>query len=261
MKICAAVNQKGGAAKTTEAFHLAERGVEWGLRVLVADFDRQRSLSHTYPAKEGAEPGLMASSLFSPDPLPLKPEVISDRLHIIRADRDALSVLMDVNIDMMKQPAKHLRSMSADYDLVIIDTPGAIGFNPPITAAALIAADGVFCPFPLGLYEALAVQDLWEFIQRVRTQGYNSRLKLLGLVPSRVNTKSAEELAGLEELRKAFGSAIFPLMLPERAAVKQAVMRRTPVWRKTRGQGSLLAAREWRAVMDALLEKIGVKKQ
>lgn len=260
MKICAAVNQKGGAAKTTEVFHLAHHAVEQGLKVLLVDFDRQRSLSHSFLATEGAEPGLLASALFSPDPLALKPEVLSENLHIIRADADALSLLMDVDRDMMKQPARHLRSMSGDYDLCIIDTPGAIGFNPPITAAALIAADGVFCPFPLGLYEALAVQDLWDFIQRVRTQGFNPRLKLLGLVPSRVNTKSAEELAGLAELRKAFGAAIFPLMLPERAAVKQAVMRRTPVWRKTRGQGSLLAAREWRAVMDALLVKIGVKK-
>ncbi|MGV8294516.1 ParA family protein, partial [Pseudomonas aeruginosa] len=88
--------------------------VEQGLKVLLVDFDRQRSLSHSFLATEGAEPGLLASALFSPDPLALNPEVLSENLHIIRADADALSLLMDVDRDMMKQPARHLRSMSGD---------------------------------------------------------------------------------------------------------------------------------------------------
>jgi chromosome partitioning protein len=257
MKSIAVVNQKGGISKTTVATHIAYAGAEAGLRVLVADFDRQGSASLTFLANEGAEPGLLASSLFTDESTGLRPEVISPNLSIIRADK-GLSLLTGTNEAMLKRPRQHLKRLAADFDLCVIDTPGNIDFSPPMTAGALVAAEAVICPFPVGLYESAALKDLLAFLKKIREQGYNPGLRLLGLLPARINTKSREEREALDQLRTQLGKLILPAMLAERTSVKQSTMRRRPVWKGTKGAGHRVAALEWRAAMNMILTDLGV---
>jgi chromosome partitioning protein len=198
----------------------------------------------------------MASSLFSQDELSLDPEVLDHKMSIIRAD-DTLSLLNGGVRDSEKRPAYHLRKLAGGFDLCLIDTPGAIGFNPPMTVGALCAADAVVCPFSVGLYESKGLADLWAYLKSVKSSAYNPQLRLMGLLPSKVNTKSREERMALDELRSQFGSVILPGMLAERTAVKQAIMRRKPVWRNTKGAGHLAAAKEWRAVCSFILGNLG----
>lgn len=256
MKILAVANQKGGVGKSTLAVHLAYAACEAGKRVLLLDFDRQGSLSMSFPPKEGAT-GMQASALFA-EALQGEPERISETLSIIRAD-ETLSMLTAAVKGMEKRPARNLRALSAGFDVCIIDTPGSIGFNPPMTLAALVAADAVVCPISIGLYEGKGLADLWAYLKSVRTAAYNPRLRLMGLLPSKVNTRSREEMEALQMLRNQFGSVILPLMLAERASVKQAVMRLKPVWRGTRGAGHLAAAREWKEACDYILADLEKK--
>src|SRR5690606_29593792 len=99
--------------------------------------------------------------------------------------------------------------------------------------------------------------DLWEYLKSIKTAAYNPRLRLMGLLPSKVNTKSKEEREALDEVRAQLGGLILPMMLAERTAVKQAIMRRRPVWRNTKGAGHLAAAKEWRAVCEHILGDLG----
>jgi chromosome partitioning protein len=259
MRTLAIANQKGGAGKTTLTTHLAYAAVEAGLRVLLVDMDKQGSLSLSFPTVEGAAPGVQASALFGDVPLTQAPEVIAERLSIIRADRETLSRLLGGGAGVEKRPAQHLRTLSDQFDLCLIDTPGSIGFNPPMTVGALVAADAVVCPFAVGLYEVDALQELWGYLKTIKTGGFNPRLRLLGLLPSKVNTKSKEERGALDQLRAAMGSAVLPYVLAERVAVKQATMRRKPVWRGTRGAGHLKAAQEWRDACNSILGNLGGK--
>ncbi|BCF95407.1 ParA family protein [Paraburkholderia largidicola] len=257
MKSIAVVNQKGGISKTTVATHIAYAGAEAGLRVLLVDLDRQGSASLTFLPAEDAEPGLMASTLFAEDATPLRPEVLGPNLSIIRADK-GLSLLTGVNESVLKRPRQHLKRLAADYDLCVIDTPGNIDFSPPMTAGALVAAEAVVCPFPVGLYESAALTDLLAFLKKIREQGYNPGLRLLGLLPARINTKSKEERDALDQLRKQLGKMILPTMLAERTSVKQSTARRRPVWKGTKGAGHRVAAQEWKAAMNLILNDLGV---
>ncbi|MGY4831852.1 ParA family protein (plasmid) [Sphaerotilaceae bacterium SBD11-9] len=256
MRVLAVANQKGGVGKSTLTAHLAYAAEEAKLRVLLVDFDKQGSLSLSFPPVNGAAPGLPASALFSSAELEQEPEVLSERMAIIRAD-DTLSLLSGGTAGAEKRPAAHLRKFAAQYDLCLIDTPGAIGFNPPMTVGALVAADAVVCPFSVGLYEAKGLQDLWAYLKSIKTPAYNPRLRLMGLLPSKINTKSREERNALEELRATFGSVILPGMLAERTAVKQSIMRRRPVWKGTKGAGHMAAAKEWRTVCNYVLGNLG----
>lgn len=261
MRTLAVVNQKGGVGKTTLAVHLGYAAVEAGLRVLLVDLDTQSSLSLSFPTIDGAEPGLLASSLYSADGVThQEPEILGEKLAIIRAD-DKLALLNGSVEGVAKRPARSLRRFADQYDLCLIDTPGGLGFNPPMTVSALVAADAVVCPVSIGLYEGKALADLWTYLKQIKTPAYNPTLRLMGLLPSKVNTKSPEERHALENLRAKMGPVILPGMLAERTAVKQAIMRRRPVWKNTRGAGHLSAAKEWRAVCNHILGMLGEVKK
>lgn len=257
MKTLAVANQKGGVGKSTLTVHLAYAAAEAGLRVLLVDMDKQGSLSLSFPALDGVVPGLVASALFEDEPTDQLPEFIGEHVAIIRAN-DRLALLDGAGDDFIKRPARQLRRFAQDFDLCLIDTPGLIGMK---LYAALAAADAVICPVSVGLFEIAGLSELWQFIKAVKSKGYNPGLRLMGMIPSKVNTKSREERDGLAALRAQFGTAIMPVMLAERAAVKQAISRRRPVWVATRGAGHLVAAKEWKEACKSILVNLGSIKQ
>lgn len=253
MKTLTVANQKGGVGKTTIATHLSYRARELGRRVLMVDMDRQGNLSQSFPSQQPAGPEGLASALFGPGPV--VPEVLEDGLAILRAD-ESLSLLDGSNSLTHKTPAARLRELGSAYDVCIIDTPGVLGFNPPMTIAALIATDAVVCPFGVGVYEAKALGDLWQYLRNIRANGYNPTLRVLGLLPSKVNTMSRVDKAQLAELRNAFGDKILPHILAERAAVKQSIARGRPVWKGIRGAGHKVAAEEWLETTTYILQEL-----
>lgn len=261
MKKLAVVNQKGGVAKTTLCIQIAFAGREAGLRVLLLDLDPQGSLSTVFLSTGADESEVSPASALFADGSVIRPEILEPGLAIIRKD-DLLEKLGTENREGLKRPARYLRELARDYDLCIIDTPGALGDNVPTTTAALIAADAVVCPFAVGLLEAGPLSRLWKHLDEIIRGGTNPRLRVLGLIPSKVNVKSSEELGALETLRAhpVVGKFILPLMLGERAAVKQAIARRKPVWRGVRGAGHKTAAAEWKTATTTILSSLGVLK-
>jgi chromosome partitioning protein len=256
-KIVAVVNQKGGTGKTTVSSNIVHAARRAGLRVLAADLDKQASLSLAFLPADGAAPGLMASALFTSAPIG-EPESIAADLSIIRADKLQLAKCVKADPATTAAAAKRLRAAAQGYDLCVIDTPGSLG-EDATTYAALMAADFVVCPFQVGLSEMAALEDLWQHIAGVR-KSVNPRLKLLGLLPCKINTRSREERDFLDVLRKRYGTSILPHILAERAPVKQAVARRVPVWHSTRGDSHYKAGQEWLSACESILAGVGVTK-
>jgi chromosome partitioning protein len=248
MKILAVANQKGGVGKTTFTLHLGQRAASQGLRVLLVDFDNQGSLSLYFKAVSG----LVASTLFSNGGGNEQPFAVAERLHIIRAD-DALMSVDKGNNDVIKVPKLTLQRFENDYDLCIIDTPGALGVR---MTSALTTAHFVVTPVSVGLFELDAVAKLFTTIQHVRLSGYNPRLKHAGIVPMKTNARSKDEMAGLAALRARYGEAISNHTLTERAAVKKAVAGRLAVWEKVRGVSHKKAAVEWVGACDEVIKKV-----
>ena len=261
MKKLAVVNQKGGVGKSTVCDQTSRAAVEAGKRVLLVDLDPQGSLSTAFPPTGEHQGEASTSSALFAEGSTIIPEVLKPGLAIIRKD-ELLRKLSADNREGLKRPAQYLRELAAEYDLCIIDTPGALGDNVPTTTAALIAADAVVCPFAVGLFEAEPLSQLWMHLQQIISGGVNPRLRVLGLIPSKVNVKSAEEMAALDNLRAHphVGKFILPVILGERAAVKQAIAKRKPVWRGVNGTGHKTAAAEWKAATHKILSSLGVVK-
>lgn len=252
MKILSVANQKGGVGKSTLTVHLAYAALESGLRVLLVDMDKQGSLSLTFAAEKEAKPGLVASKLFDAEPNGALPQTLSPTLSIIRADNGLLAIDKAEN-QVIRRPGAVLRSHAQDFDLCLIDTPPLLGVR---LMASLAASDYVVTPVSVGLYELAGVADLLQTIHVIRTQGFNPRLKHVGIIPMKTNTRSVDEREGLAALRERYGAAILPEALPERAPVRKAVARRRPVWVGTSGAGHLKAAQEWKAACTSVLSKL-----
>jgi chromosome partitioning protein len=124
--------------------------------------------------------------------------------------------------------------------------------------ASLAASDYVVTPVSVGLYELAGVADLMATIHVIRTQGFNPRLKHLGILPMKVNSRSIEAQNALTTMREKYGQVIIPEALSERAAVRKAIALRRPVWVSTRGSGHLKAAQEWRAACTAILARLDI---
>ena len=251
MKVLAVANQKGGVGKSTLSVHLAYAAIEAGLRVLLVDMDKQGSLSLTFSGSKGAS-GLVASRLYDAKVPEGLPETIHDQLGIIRADIGLLAIDKAEN-EVIRRPAKALRQFGGHYDLCLIDTPPLLGVR---LMASLAAADFVLTPVSVGLYELAGVADLMQTIHVVRTQGFNPRLRHVGILPMKINNRSKDEREGLDALRSRYGSAIMAEAITERAPVRVAIAKRRAVWTGTKGAGHLKAAQEWRAACDEILRRI-----
>jgi len=254
MKVLSIANQKGGVGKSTLTVHLAYAALDAGLRVLLVDMDQQGSLSMTFTATNGATPGLAASKLYATEANNEQPQVINDRLSIIRADKALLSIDKAEN-QVIRHPGLALRRFAEDFDLCLIDTPPLLGVR---LMASLAASDYVVTPVSVGLYELAGVADLMATIHVIRTQGFNPRLKHLGILPMKVNSRSIEAQNALTTMREKYGQVIIPEALAERAAVRKAIALRRPVWVNTSGSGHLKAAQEWRAACAAILDRLGI---
>lgn len=252
MKILAVANQKGGVGKSTLCVHLAYYALEKGLRVLLVDMDKQGSLSLSFPPETSRSDGLVASQLYR-SKVEREPEVLDEGFAIVRAD-DGLLAIDKADNEAIRLPGRALRSFGKAFDLCIIDTPPLLGVR---LMASLVAASHVLTPVSIGIYELAGVGDLLRTIHAVRTQGFNAGLKHIGILPIKTNSRSAEEKAGLDMLRRQHRESILNCVLPERAAVRKAVAMRRPVWLATRGQGHYVAAREWRAACQEIIERMG----
>lgn len=251
MRTLVIANQKGGVGKSTLAAHVAYAAAAGRKRVLLVDMDRQGSLSLTFNEKPSEERTLKAADLFNPDAPQLPIQVLSKYMSLIAADQ-ALAEIPRQSNDAVRYPAPALRKLAPNYDLCIIDTPPGLS---TVLIGALACADVVVTPMPVGLYEMDGVAELFGTIKSIK-RALNPSMRKSLILLMKTNSRSKVETKALEDLRQAFGEAIMKESLPERAAVRAAVLQRVPVWATPRGATHEKAANEWLAATKSILKEV-----
>jgi chromosome partitioning protein len=260
MKIGAVVNPKGGIGKSAVSANIGHAAIEKSLRTLLVDFDKQGSLSLAYPSASGCQSSkeyLKASDLFGePESVVEKElEYLAPGVAIIRADFDGLSRFESAPDEFIKRPARNLRRFAEEFDVAVVDTPGVIGMS---LKAALTAADGVVCPLTVGLYDTAGLAALWKIIGAIKKGGYNPKLRVLGMIPSRLQSRDKMAMAELSQLRAhpVFGPMILPFNLYERVPVARAINLRLPVWKGARSASHRAAGAEWKNACGHVLTSL-----
>ncbi|WP_269503933.1 ParA family protein [Burkholderia sp. IMCC1007] len=231
------VSTKGGVGKTTVAANLGGLLAAFGLKVLAIDADVQPSLSKFFPIHYRSSQGLTAVVTSGGNPsADCVSRTIFSNLDLIYSDTPdaALQAWLNRREDRLMILRRAMRSPFIEpYDVVLIDTQGAVG---ELQKSAAMAADVMVSPvkpdaLSAGEFATGTIAMLDE-LNRLADFGESFRSgDLLTLINAHERTTSARALAAV--LRERFTGhpkvRVLRTVIPSAAAYAAAATARVPV--------------------------------
>jgi chromosome partitioning protein len=220
-RVVAIANQKGGVGKSTTAVNLGAALAELGRKVLVIDLDPQGNASTGL----GIDPGRRQVGTYQmlTQGRPAGEAVMETSVAGVWAIPSTID-LAGAEIELVGQISRETRlaraieSVTAGFDLVLLDCPPSLGL---ITVNALTAADELIVPIQCEYY---ALEGLGQLLRNVRLiqQNLNGRLRLTGIVLTMYDrrTKLSEQVVA--EVRRYFGPRVYDTIIPRTVRLSEA---------------------------------------
>jgi len=225
--ICFA-NNKGGVGKSTLTMNLGGALSEIGKHTLLVDLDPQANLTSVF-VDNGQSPALTVADIIYDD------TDIEAAIRATKIDNLALlpssSKLQDIDSRLAGDDdaqfflAEELDAINGQYDYILIDCPPNLG---KATRMALVAADFVIVPIQCQDWAVKGCQQILAYIQRVQ-QRVNPKLKLLGIVINRFNTRRGMENLYHKILYQTFNSRMFQTLFRDNVPYVEAITAKLPI--------------------------------
>jgi len=219
--ILAIANQKGGVGKTTTALNLAAALALRGKSTLLIDLDPQANSSMSYLDLREIERGMY--DVFVDPALDMR-EVIKptavQNLSVAPA-RISLAKLESRLVGELDAPFRlkdQLARLDTTFSHVVIDCPPALGL---LTVNALVAATHLLIPIQSSYFALEGTDDLLETIEKVR-QRPNPGLKILGVVITMHDRRTALGRDILAQIRKVFGEKVFKTVISKSVRLEES---------------------------------------
>ncbi|MBB6001361.1 chromosome partitioning protein [Streptomonospora salina] len=230
------INQKGGVGKTANTIGLGGALAEAGERVLLVDLDPQGHLTEALGVAESPDEATLKMAMlgeWSGDVRELVAQY-RPRLHVVPTNLDAF--LLDRGLYMSTgrehRLARLLETLEDDYDVCLIDCPPSLGAS---TDAALMAGrrrpgrgGGLIVPVEA---EDSSIRALRLLLRQVGTLGHvmGVDLDVVGLVPSRVDTRDGAVVTSTLEAFRNLGEPPVIAEIKKRKEIREAWRARLPV--------------------------------
>ena len=123
-----------------------------------------------------------------------------------------------------------LSAAAADFDVVVIDCPPALGL---LTVNALVAASHLLIPIQSSYFALEGTDDLLETIEKVRSRA-NPTLRILGVLITMHDKRTSLARDIREQIDKVFGKKVFrtvitkSVRLEESPAYKESIFQFAP---------------------------------
>jgi len=212
-KIITISNQKGGVAKTTTSVSLAHGLALKGYEVLVVDLDPQGNVATALGLNPESNVFYLLTDLETKVPEAKKWIRNSGREHlwVIPGNRETMGAQILMNA--MDKPISHVRDalkrfMNNGLGYIILDTSPSVG---GIQERAIWAADLVIIPTAADYLATDGVRQSHETMLRLQREK-TWKGSFLGVLPTFFEDNVREHKAGLEDLRKVYGSHVLPLI-------------------------------------------------
>lgn len=241
-------NQKGGVGKTTLVFHLASLFSADGNKVLAVDLDPQANLTSCF-IRGDLPPESNVSLLFmegSPRPLP-----VGDRLDLVGTDPN-LGLHEDRSSTERIHAIKDWLDSLPDYDVVLFDTPPAMGL---FTRSALMASDFALIPADVSWFAYKGLADLVSSIESLRAS-HQAEVRPLGIILNSMQERHGFAQETWAALDDKYGHLLFKATIPESVRVREAVSQGIPVTSLNRNGKAAAAYRALYAEIAARLEAL-----
>jgi len=243
--IVSVLSQKGGTGKTTAVRTLTDVFRRADLRVLAVDLDPQGNLSDYLDV--------------DPDASPTIGDVLAGRakaraaIHdgIVPANLGLAEAELALGGKMGRELAlkKALRELRADYDVILIDCPPALGL---LTVNALVASDRALISAEAQYFALQGVEQALEVIQLAR-ENLNPDLEWLGVVLNIVDMRTRHSREAFDSLRQHFADKLLDTTIRQSIAYAESAERAVSIldYRPD------LAA-DYLAVAEELLKRLGM---
>jgi chromosome partitioning protein len=201
MATIAVLSQKGGTGKTTAVRALHDIMLKIGLRVLAVDLDPQGNLSDYLDVEPDTEPTIG--------------DVLCGRA---RATEAVHGSLIPANLSLAEAELmlagrmgreltlkRALSELRADYELILIDCPPALGL---LTVNALVASQHALISAQAQYFSLQGVQQALEVIELAR-DSLNPQLQWLGVILNIADMRTRHSREAFASLREHFAEKLF----------------------------------------------------
>jgi len=219
--IIAIANQKGGVGKTTTAVNLAAAFALKNHRTLLIDLDPQANSTLTFVSPEE-----ITGSIY---------DVLADHrvsvTQVVHPTKQANLCLVPAKIALAKLEGNLVAQFDApyrlkdalgsaknDFDLIVIDTPPALGI---ITVNALVAAQYLLVPIQASYYSLEGTDDLLETLERIRARP-NPELQLLGVIVTLYDKRTNLARDIYKQVREVFGDKVFKTVIGKNVRLEES---------------------------------------
>lgn len=226
-RVIAVTNQKGGVGKTTTSINVAYFLSKMGKRTLIIDFDPQGNATSGLGIDK-QELGATMTEVIMRQIRLAKVVLPTEYKDLYLAP--STSHLANTEVELAQADGRFVRLREVlngviDYDYIIIDSPPSLSL---LTVNGLVAADYVLLPVQAEFYALEGLGQLLESMKLIR-KGLNPSLKLLGVLPTMMDSRTTLSSQVYDEIKKYFPDKIFKTTIPRNIRLAEAPSHGAPV--------------------------------
>ena len=140
----------------------------------------------------------------------------ADELAFASRALTVIDVRDDANRDFVLKT--RLKTLSADYDFVLIDCPPSLGI---LTINALTAADSVLIPLQCEYFALEGLTQLLRIINLVRTK-LNTALTIEGVLLTMFDARTRLASQVVQDVREHFKKQVYDVIIPRNVKLSEA---------------------------------------